>query len=175
MLCSPHSSRMGYYCPTHVTAHQSQQHQGKFFPFHLQAYVTHELMEGNAKAGVWLRGELFGGPCATCFATCFAREQGKAVSPHPLQCLAGLVPVITPPAAQTPSDGALAQNPPPGLSRERAIRENMLPFNFPCLTQAWKFSIHSCLYQRSGFSVGFFPSLSLAWKKAAEPQVMQFD
>lgn len=48
--------------------------QATFFPFHLQAYVTHELMEGNAKTGVW--GELFGGPCATCFAT----EQGKALS-----------------------------------------------------------------------------------------------
>lgn len=48
------------------------------------------------------------------------------MSAHPLQCLAGSVPLITPAAAQTPSDPALAQHPSPGLSRERAVRENML-------------------------------------------------
>lgn len=113
--------------------------QAIFFPFHLQAYVTHELFQGNAKVGVW--GEVFEGLCATCFAT----EQGKNLSPHPPQCLAGLGPVITPAAAQTPSDSALAQHPSPELSRERAIRGSKLPFNFPWLTQAWKFSIHSWL------------------------------
>lgn len=68
--------------------------------------------------------------------------------------------------------------PPLSSPWERAIRENILVFNFTGLTQAWKASIHSCLHQRSGFSVRLFSSLSLpslAWKKAAEPQVMQFD
>lgn len=139
MFCSPHGSRTGYYCPIHVAAHQSQQHPGNFFPFHLQAYDIHELIEGNAKAAVW--GEHSGGLSTTCFAT----EQGKNLSPYPLQCLAGLGPVITPAAAQTPSDRALAQHPFPELPRERAITENKPPFNFPWLTQACKFSIHSWL------------------------------
>lgn len=74
---------MDYYCPIHVTTHQWQQHQGVFSPFHPQAYFTHEPVEGNAKAGVWLWGELLGGPCALCFAT----QQGNVASLHPLQCI----------------------------------------------------------------------------------------
>lgn len=142
-----------------------------FFPFHLQAYATHELMEGNAKAGVWFWGEIFGGPCASCFAT----EQGKAVCPHPLWCLAGWVPLITPAAAQAPSDSALAQHPSPGLSRKGLLERTCFPSASPGSLSLGNSPFTAGCSKGQGFLSAFFPSLSPAWGKAAEPQVMQFD
>lgn len=171
MFCSPHSSRMGYYCPTHVTAHQPQQHQGNFFSLSPPGLCYPWADGGKCKSGVLILGWDFWG--TMCLLLChWARL--SCLSPSPL-LFGWLVPLITPAAAQAPSDRALAQHPSPGLSRKVLLERTCFPSASPGSLSLGNSPFTAGCSKGQGFLSAFFPPLSPAWGKAAEPQVMQFD